>query len=170
MPGRPAATEAAPYYFTYIDQVSGDDAALAIERQLEPALAAFSAISEDQSLARYAPDKWSIRQVLCHLNDAERVFAFRAFWFARGFSHPLPSFDQNDAASLRDADGIAWQTHVEEFRRIRLASIALFAHLPPEAWLRTGVASDRAFSVRALAFILAGHVEHHLRLLREQYR
>jgi hypothetical protein len=169
MNGRPQATEAAPYYFTYINQVEGSDALAAMTVQLHEALKSFSGISEEKSLCRYAPDKWSIRQTLSHVNDTERVFAFRAFWFARGFDTPLPSFDQNIAVSGADADKIAWADHMEEFRRVRLASIALFSSLPADAWMRTGIASDNPFTVRALAFMVAGHATHHIRIVKERY-
>lgn len=169
MLGRPQPTEAAPYYFTYINQVSSDDPALAIETQLDETLAFLSRISEEKSLHRYAPEKWSIRQVLNHITDTERAFAFRALWFARGFDTPLPSYDQNIAASGAEADKISWAAHVQEFRGVRLATISLFRNLPPDAWTRTGIASDNRFTVRALAFIIAGHVTHHLTILRERY-
>ncbi len=170
MTGRPQATEAAPYYFTYIDQAIGDDPVALMERQLEESQALFAGISEEASKHRYAPDKWSIRQVLNHIADTERAFAFRALWFARGFDSPLPSYDQNIAASGAKADNVPWAAHVEEFRQVRLSTISLFRNLPSEAWARTGVASDNTFTVRAMAFIVSGHVAHHMKILRERYR
>ena len=170
MTGRPQDTEAAPYYFTYINQVTGDDAAGTIETQLEESLAVFAGISEERSLYRYAPEKWSIRQVLNHITDTERAFAFRALWFARGFETPLPGYDQNISASGAEADKVSWSAHVEEFRRVRLATISLFRNLPADAWTRSGIASDNPFTVRALAYIIAGHVTHHVAVLRERYR
>lgn len=166
---RPERMEAAPYYFTYIDQVAGDDVSSTIEIQLEESLVFFSGISDERSLYRYAPDKWSIRQVLNHITDTERSFAFRALWFARGFETPLPSYDQNIAAAGAEADRIAWSAHVEEFRRVRLSTISLFANMPADAWERRGIASDNTFTVRAMAFILAGHLEHHRKILRDRY-
>lgn len=169
MTGRPDKTEAAPYYFTYINQVKGDDPLAAIRNQLDEALRLLSGISEEKSLYRYAPEKWSIRQVLNHVTDTERSFAFRALWFARGFQSPLPSYDQNIAATGAEADRIAWGAHVDEFSRVRLATISLFDNLPPEAWTRTGIASDNRFTVRAMAYLIPGHVTHHLNILRERY-
>ncbi|HTZ98479.1 MAG TPA: DinB family protein [Terriglobales bacterium] len=169
MIGRPHPKEAAPYYFNYINQVYGDDALSIVESQLEGSAAFFSEISEEKSLYRYAPDKWSIRQVLSHVNDTERAFAFRALWFARGFDTPLPSYDQEISATGAEADKVAWAAHVEEFRRVRAASISLFRNLPEEAWARTGIASDNKFSVRALAWIIAGHLTHHVVVLRQRY-
>ena len=169
MSRRPEPGEVAPYYFTYIDQVEGDDPFLAMTTQVDEILPLLSGISEQKSLHRYAPGKWSIRQVLNHVSDTERAFAFRALWFARGFDTPLPSYDQEIAASGAEADAISWAAHVEEFQRVRLASISLFQNLPPEAWMRTGTASGNPFTVRALAFLIPGHVTHHLRIVRERY-
>lgn len=169
MMGRPQSGEAAPYYFAYINQVSGDDPIGAMQSQWDEALALFSQIREERSLYRYAPEKWSIRQVLSHVTDTERAFAFRALWFARGFETPLPSYDQNVAAEHAEADRIAWAAHVEEFRQVRLATIPLFRNLPEAAWTRKGVASGNPFTVRALAFIIAGHQAHHMAALRERY-
>jgi hypothetical protein len=169
MIGRPEKSEAATYYFTYIDQVVGDDVKTALTTQLEECLAFFSGTSEEKSLHRYSPEKWSIRQVLNHISDTERTFAFRALWFARNFSTPLPSYDQNIAASGAEADRISWAAHIEEFRRVRLSTISLFANMPSEGWMRSGVASDNPFTVRALAYIIAGHFAHHVRILSERY-
>jgi uncharacterized damage-inducible protein DinB len=160
-------TEAAPYYFRYINLVSGDNIVDVIETQLHETIPFFNAISEEQSLSRYAPDKWSIRQVLNHVNDVERVFLFRALWFARGFNAPLPGFDQELVSNK--ADDFSWGSHVEEFRNIRLATLSFFRNLPDEHWSRTGVADDNPFTVRALAYIVAGHVTHHRTVIQERY-
>ena len=169
MIGRPEASEAAPYYFTYINQVDGDNPLRVIESQLDQTSSTFSGISEEKSLYRYAPEKWSIRQTLNHITDTERAFAFRALWFARGFDAPLPSYDQNVAAAGAAADKISWSAHIEEFRHVRHATIALFRNMPADAWMRTGIASDNRFTVRAMAFIAAGHLTHHLKILQERY-
>ncbi len=169
MPGRPGTTEATPQLFTYIDLVPGDDALPVLDRQLEECLAYFATIDEDRSRHRYAPDKWSIRQVLNHVTDIERVFTHRAFWFARGFDAPLPGFEQDIAADGADADRLPWATHVAEFRCVRLATLALFRNMPEAAWTRAGIASDHPVTVRALAFATAGHLTHHRNVLRERY-
>ena len=169
MIGRPTKSEAAEYYFTYIDQVKGDDIQVVLATQLEESPACFTGISEDKSLDRYSPEKWSIRQVLNHISDTERSMAFRALWFGRNFSTPLPSYDQNIAASGAEAERISWTAHIEEFRRVRLATISLFANMPSEGWMRTGVASDNLFTVRALAYLIAGHYAHHVKILSERY-
>jgi hypothetical protein len=108
MTGRPERNEAAPYYSTYIDRITSDDVVAALESQLDPALRLFATITEEQSLHRYAPDKWSIRQLLNHVSDTERVFLYRALWFARGFDTPLPGFDQNIAVPAAAADQFSW--------------------------------------------------------------
>lgn len=167
--GKPERTEAAEYYFRYIDQVVEDDICHVLETQLSETLALLQSIPDERSLHRYASEKWTIREVVGHLNDTERLFAFRAFWFARGFESPLPSFDQNVAVTFARADQRAWSSHIEEFRDVRAATLALFQNLSPEAWMRRGVASDNPFSVRALAYIAAGHVTHHVKILRERY-
>jgi hypothetical protein len=169
MIGRPEKSEAAPYYFKYIDQIAGADVLALLGSQLEDLRAVLSAITEERSLYRYAPEKWSIRQVLNHVIDTERAFAFRALWFARGFDAQLPSYDENTAARGAEADGVSWAAHVEEFRRVRLSTISLFANLPSGAWMRSGIASDNPFTVRALAYIIAGHSAHHVKILRERY-
>jgi len=166
---RPEDHEAAPYYFTYIDQVEGCDPVSVLSRQFDELVPWFLQISEEQSLHRYAPGKWSIRQVLNHITDTERAFAFRALWFARGFDTPLPGYDQEIAAAGAEADAFRWSAHVEDFRSVRLSTIAFFANLTPAAWSRTGIASGNPFSVRALAYIIPGHVAHHIRILRDRY-
>jgi hypothetical protein len=166
---RPERTEAAPYYFTYIDRIPQDDIVGVMESQLEDVGKILAVISEEKSLHRYAPEKWSIRQVLSHLNDTERAFAFRALWFGRDFHDPLASFDQNISVNAARADDYSWASHVAEFRDIRRATLALFRKLPSEAWGRRGVASGNAVTVRALAYIIAGHVSHHVGILEQKY-
>jgi hypothetical protein len=166
---RPERNEAAEYYFTYIDRVPGIDVLSVLENQLETTLAFLGSVPEQRSQYRYAPDKWSIREVVSHLNDTERVFVYRALWFARGFDTPLPSFDEKACGVAAEADRVTLAGHLDEFRAIRLATISFFRHLPEAAWTRSGTASGNPFSVRALAFIAAGHVTHHLGVLRERY-
>ncbi|MEP6995227.1 MAG: DinB family protein [Acidobacteriota bacterium] len=167
--GLPERDEAASYYFKYIDRVPGPDVLAALETQLDPTLAFLRGISEERSLHRYAPEKWSIRELLGHVNDTERLFVFRAFWFARGFDSSLPSFDEKASASEAAADGISWARHIEEFRAVRSATVAFFRNLPAPSWRRRGIASDNPFSVRALAYIVAGHLDHHVSMVRESY-
>jgi hypothetical protein len=167
--GRPERGEAASYYFTYIDRVPQDDIVGVMESQLEDVGKILASISEDKSLHRYAPDKWSIRQVLSHLNDTERAFAFRALCFGRDFHDPLPGFDQNISVNAARSDEHSWASHVAEFRDVRRATLALFRKLPSEAWRRSGVASGNLVTVNALAYMIAGHVAHHVAILQERY-
>src|SRR5215470_17122128 len=166
MIGRPKADEAATYYFRYIDQTAGDDPVRMIQEQLAESMKLFSEISEEKSLFRYAADKWSIRQLLNHVTDTERAFAFRALWFARGFEPALPSYDQDIAAASALADTVHWNDHVEEYYSVRRSTIALLKNMPADGWDRTGVAANNRFTVRAVAYIIAGHAAHHLTILR----
>lgn len=169
MIGIPERTEAAEYYFKYIDRISSGDILGVLESQLAETTPFLRSISEEKSLYRYAPDKWSIRQSWNHVNDSERVFVSRALWFARGFDSPLPSFEQEIAVRTAGADAISWQRHIEEFGQIRLATLSFFRNLPAEAWKRKGIASGYTFTVRAMAYIVAGHTAHHVAILRERY-
>ena len=165
---RPDRSEAAEYYFTYIDLVHGD-VIDALRTQSRDVLSELQSISDERSLTRYAADKWSIREVLGHLNDTERLFVARAFWFARGFDTPLPSFEQGIAVATGGAHERSWASLVEEFHTIRLSTVSFFANLPAAAWLRRGIASGNPFSVRALAYLAVGHVAHHMAILRARY-
>jgi hypothetical protein len=169
MTAAPDRTEAADYYFRYIDQVPPGDICAILEAQLNDTLAVLEGISEDQSLFRYSPEKWSIREVVNHVNDTERVFVFRALWFARGFDSPLPSFDENIANGVAAADRRAWSSHVDEFRAVRAATLRFFENLTTDAWSARGMASGNSFTVRALAYITAGHLAHHMKILQQRY-
>ncbi|HYJ86738.1 MAG TPA: DinB family protein [Pyrinomonadaceae bacterium] len=166
---RPEPNEAATYYSHYINLVPEGDIVDTLEKQLEETSSFLSEISEEKSLERYAPDKWSLRELLKHINDTERIFVFRALWFARGFTSPLPGFDQEIAVKGAGADQLSWASQVEEFRSIRFSTVAFFRGLPKEAWDRSGIASDNPFTVRALAYIAAGHVQHHADVIRNRY-
>jgi hypothetical protein len=167
--GRPAATEAADYYWNYINQVPGDDPVAALEGQRLELRDLAAAFCEQRSLYHYAAGKWSARELLNHVTDTERIFSVRALWFGRGFTEPLASFDQNIAVGGALADRLPWLAHVAEFLQVREATIALFRNMPDEAWSRTGVASGNPVTVRALAFMCAGHATHHFKILRERY-
>ena len=166
---RPQTTEAAPYYFQYIDLITTDEIVPAMESQMGETLQFLEGISEEQSLKSYAPGKWTIRELVNHVNDGERLFLGRAFWFARGFQDPLPSFEQDRAVQAAQANKTPWAELVEEFRTVRLSTLSFFRNLPDEAWSRSGVASDNPMSVRAIAYIIAGHVAHHTQVLKEKY-
>ena len=166
---QPDRTEAAEYYQTYISQVPQGDIRDVLDAQADELPRLLAGLSEDQSHYRYAPEKWSIRQVVNHITDTERVFSFRAFWFGRGYEQPMPSFDQDIAMAVAGANERTLADLLDEFRAVRAATRTLFRSMPAGAWDRRGVASDNPVTVRALAYITAGHVEHHARILRERY-
>jgi DinB superfamily len=166
---RPAADEHVEYYGKYIKLVQESDAISALRLELEDTLATLHAIPETQGDHRYAPGKWSIRQVVAHLIDAERVFAYRALRFARADETPVPGFDETTYAESAGADQRTLRSLVDEYESLRRADIAMFEGLPEAAWVRRGSANGNAISVRALAFIIAGHGRHHAGLLRERY-
>jgi len=161
--------EAAEFYLTYINQVPEGEICDILQAQLGETMALLTGIPSERSEHRYAPDKWTIKEVVSHVNDTERVFAFRALWFGRGFDGPLPSFDQNRAMAAAQANARSWGDHVAEFQLVRSATLPVFRSFSPDAWARRGVASGHPVSVRALAYIVAGHAAHHCRILRERY-
>ena len=166
---RPQQSEAAPYYSRYIDLIQTDDIITELKSQLEDTRSFLASISDEQSLQSYAPDKWTIRQVVNHVNDTERVFLHRAFWFARGFGDALPSFDQDVCAAAASANKMSWSALKDEFRNVRLATLSFFENLSPDSWARSGIASDNPVTVNALAYIIAGHVAHHRNVIHERY-
>jgi uncharacterized damage-inducible protein DinB len=169
MIGRPKAGEAAEFFGKYIDLVPGDDPVAVLETQRAEMSELAARFSEEQTLYRYAEGKWSVREALSHVTDTERAFTFRALWFGRGFTEPLWSFEQDVAAAGAQANRLASATHVEEFRLVRAATVALFQNMPEEAWSRSGIASGNLVSVRALAYLCAGHTAHHMTIFRERY-
>lgn len=166
---RPAEDEHAPYYAKYVERVPDGDIVLTTGAQLRETLALLEGISEDGAGLRYAPGKWSIKEVVSHVCDAERVFAYRMLRFGRGDETPLAGFDENTYAPAARADSRSLQDLLDELRAVRAATLALENGLPPEAWTRGGTASENYVTVRALAWILAGHELHHRAILRERY-
>lgn len=166
---RPKDTEYAPYYGRYVATVPDDDFLEALERQGRETIAVLQEIDEAKSQHRYEPGKWSIREVVGHVCDAERVFTYRALAFARGETAQLPSFDENAWAGTSSAGTRRFADLVAEFKAVRAATLALFRSFTDEEWTRTGIASGNPCTVRALAYITAGHERHHLRILREKY-
>ncbi len=166
---RPLPGEYAPYYETYISLVKSDDILAALEAQRLLSAQLFAARSERDGNFRYAPDKWTVKEVLGHLSDSERIFAYRAVRIARGDQTPLSGFEQDDYVRGGNFSERALSDLAEEFDVVRAASIALFKSLRKEAWQRRGVANKTEISVRALAYIIAGHELHHRRILDERY-
>ncbi|MES1262292.1 MAG: DinB family protein [Acidobacteriota bacterium] len=166
---RPGRDEAAPYYDTYIRLVPEGDIVGVLAAQLEPSLTFFRSISAEKSLHRYAAGKWSVRQLLNHISDTERVMLFRAYWFARHLGGSLPGMDQDVAAAAGRADEVSWDALIGEFQTVREATLSFFRNLPAEAWSGRGTASDSPVTTRALAYIIAGHNLHHQAILRDRY-
>lgn len=168
-PGRPQAGEFAEFYGKYIELVPGADIVNTLEGQRLVMSQLLGARSEREGNFRYAPDKWSVKDVIGHLSDSERIFAYRALRFARGDKTPLSGFEQDDYVSSGGFSERTLADLAEEFAEVRAASIALFSSLDAEAWQRRGVANKNEVTVRALAYIVAGHELHHRRILEEKY-
>ncbi len=167
---RPAPDEAAPFYHGYISQVPGEAIGRYLMEQLHDLERLLAPLDDTAARARYAEGKWSVKEVLGHLGDAERIFAYRLMRIARGDTTPLPGFDENAYVPTGDFDARPLASLVGEFRALRLSTIALVDGLPPTGWARSGQASSAPISARALAYIIVGHVAHHIRVLRERYR
>ncbi|HEX7977632.1 MAG TPA: DinB family protein [Gemmatimonadaceae bacterium] len=166
---RPAASEYAPFYQGYVASVPEGDVVTLLRQSGRELLDAVAAIPEDRGGFRYADGKWSIREVIGHLIDAERIFTYRALRIARGDTTPLAAFDENEYVKTADSDARTLSNLARELGALRESSVQLFESLPDDAWGRFGVASGKDISVRALAYITAGHAMHHLRILRERY-
>jgi DinB family protein len=165
---RPVPTEYAPYYEKYIALVPEDDILEAMKSAVETGLAFLAGVSETEASVCHPPYTWTIKQVVGHLTDSERVFGYRALRFARGDSTPLPGFDENAYANGIRLDDIPLGDLLAEFASLRRSHVALFEHLPKEAWQRRGLANNAEISVRALAYILIGHERHHVAILRKR--
>jgi len=166
---RPDATEFAPYYGRYVAAVPDGDILALLRRDRDEWQSLIAELPEARGGHRYAADKWSIRQVIGHVSDAERVFSYRAFRIARADTTPLASFDQDDYVKTAASDARTLSSLAAELLAVRESTLALLSSLPDEAWTRTGTASGNPVSVRALAYITAGHAQHHLKIVKEQY-
>ena len=167
---RPAADEYAEFYAGYIRRVpDGEDLLELLAEQRDATAATLSAVPLGGGDYRYAPGKWSVKEVVGHLSDVERIMAYRALRIARGDTTPLAGFDEDAYVPEARCDDHALRDLVQEWVAARQATIAFFRNLPAEAWMRRGSANGQAISVRALAFIIAGHERHHLETLRTRY-
>lgn len=166
---RPDGTEYAPYYERYVSLVSDGDILASLSRQMDESLALLESIPESRGDFRYAPDKWSIKELVGHLIDTERIFAYRALRFARNDRTPLQGFDQDDYVRGASFDDCGLNDLADELANVRRANLSLFKNLGEEAWKRRGAANDSEVSVRALAYIIAGHELHHMEILRSRY-
>ena len=166
---KPDQSEHLPYYGRYISLVRDGDVVSTLEAQARDTKAFLAGIGSAVSGYRYAPGKWSVKEMVGHVIDTERVFSARALIFARGDAARLPGFEQDDYVSTASHDAIPFPELVAELDAVRRSTVFLFQHLSEEAWLRRGIANDAEISVRALAYIIAGHELHHLEMLRTRY-
>lgn len=166
---RPEKDEYARYYDGYVSLVEGEDVISALKKQMAETKELLAAISEEKAGFRYAEDKWSIKQLLGHLIDTERVFAYRALRISRADRTPLAGFEQNEYIANTDFDACCLSDLAEEFEMVRRANILMFQHMPADAWMRRGIASENEVTVRALAYMTAGHELHHLNVLKDRY-
>lgn len=166
---RPTAADAAPYYSTYVDQVPAGDVLAVLASGVAATRRCLAGLDPALERHRYAPGKWSVREVIGHVLDVERVFGYRAFHIARGEATPLPSMDQDAFARTAGADDRPLADLFDELDHVRAGHLLLFRALDAAAWERTGIASDVPVRVRALPFLMAGHEIHHRRILAERY-
>ncbi|MFN2315185.1 MAG: DinB family protein [Gemmatimonadales bacterium] len=166
---RPGDDEYAPFYAGYISGVPDGDLLETLTHQLDEMLVLCGSLVEAQGDLAYAEGKWTIKEVIGHMNDAERIFAYRALRIARGDATPLPGFDENAYTPESGAAGRTLADLAEEFATVRRATLSLLASLTPDAAARRGTASNQPASARAIAWTIAGHAGHHLRILRERY-
>jgi hypothetical protein len=166
---RPEAGENAPYYDRYICLVSGNGVLAALDEQRRQMLLLLSGRTQSDGDLRYAPEKWSFKQVLGHISDTERIMSYRALRIARGDQAPIEGFEQDDYVRNSPFAALPLEELVEDYIAVRGASLSLFRNLDEAAWTRRGTAAGYAVTVRALAYIIAGHELHHRRILEEKY-
>jgi uncharacterized damage-inducible protein DinB len=166
---RPQAGEYAPYYERYISLIVENDILATLDRQRREMVLLLSGLSEEQGNFRYAPEKWSAKQVLGHVCDTERIFAYRALRIARGDVTPMEGFEQDDYVKNGPFARHAIAEVIEDYIAVRRATISLLRSLEEAAWSRRGVANKNEVTVRAIAYTIAGHEAHHRRILEEKY-
>jgi hypothetical protein len=165
----PEATEYAPYYGRYVSLVPEGDILAILSEQMDATLGLLGGIDEEKAGWRYAPDKWSIKELVGHVIDTERIFAYRALRFARNDRTELSGFEQDDYIRHASFDAYPLDALAREFEFVRGANLLMLKHLDGAAWQRRGIANGGEVSVRALAFIMAGHERHHMQILRTRY-
>lgn len=166
---RPQAGEFAPYYERYISMVEGDDILATLDHQRRDTMLVLCSRDEQDGDFRYAPDKWSAKEVLGHICDTERIFAYRALRIARADATPMVGFEQDDYVRNGPFANRPFADLIEDFISVRRATLSLFRNLDEASWFRRGVANKNEVTVRALAYIIAGHELHHRRILEEKY-
>ncbi len=167
---RPGADEHSPAFAGYVARIGDDENIVTVlSDQLDEVLARLDSVPAERGDYRYAPGKWTLKDVVGHLSDTERVFAYRALRIGRGDTIPLSSFDDQAWVAELGADNRTLGDLVEEWGHVRRATLALFQHLPAAAWSRRGTANDQPISVRAIAYVIAGHARHHLEVVEARY-
>ncbi|MEO8621002.1 MAG: DinB family protein [bacterium] len=166
---RPDATEYPQFYAGYVSRVPDGDIVTVLRQSKEELASALGEIPESKGEYRYADGKWTVRTLIGHMIDAERIFAYRALRLARGDATPLPGFEENDYAITAGSDARSVADLVSELLLARESTTRLFESLPDEAWARRGIVNNGGVSVRALGYIMAGHAKHHLNVLKERY-
>lgn len=167
--GRPQSSEHDPYYSRYIDLVPDGDIVSMLDAQRAETVGLLAGVSEDRANSSYAPGKWTVKEVLGHISDTERIFAYRALRFARNDQTPIEGFDQDPYVISGSFNRLPLSMLVEEFRAVRQATLALFRSFDQDVWTRQGPANGKAITVRALAYTTAGHELHHRAILRDRY-
>jgi hypothetical protein len=166
---KPAKGEFLPYYEKYINLVASGDILSTLSTQMAATQALLHSLPASVATYRYAPGKWSVNELIGHLIDSERIFAARALRFARNDATPLPGFEQDDYVSNSSFDSYPLGELASELESVRESTIFLFKHLQEDAWMRRGIANGAEVSVRALAYIIAGHELHHREMLQARY-
>ena len=165
----PYENESAPFYHGYINQVSEITIADALTASRDEVQTFLQALTPEQWAYRYAPEKWSLKEMWVHVVDTERVMAYRALRIARGDQTALPGFEENAFAEASFADGRSPESILEEYQAQRASTLLMFQHMDESAYTRIGTASGHPISVRALAYIISGHERHHLQVARNRY-
>lgn len=166
---RPSSSEFAPFYADYVALVTETNIFDALTLQPDELKRLAESIKAEKELYKYGPDKWTVRQVFGHLIDAERVFGYRAFCISRGERASLLAFDENSYVEQSTSNSISLRDHVAEFCLVRESNLTVLTRLTPDEFRRSGTANSNPITVRALSFIMVGHVRHHLKVLKERY-
>jgi hypothetical protein len=166
---KPERSEYDPYYEKYISLITEDGLLDVLESQSSELAELIGPVPEEKGTFAYGDGKWTIKEVISHLIDGERMFAYRIFRISRGDKTPIEGFEQDGYIENAHANGRKFEDLLTEFRLLREANMHFFRNLRDEAWLRTGIANNVEISVRALAFIMAGHIRHHLIILKSRY-
>jgi DinB superfamily len=167
--GKPDETEYAVYYGRYVGKIEGVDIVAVLYDQLQSTLSFLRGIDDRTADFRYAPGKWSVKEVIGHVIDAERVFAYRALAFARNESTSLPGFDENQWAAYANYSSLSMNDILTEFETVRRSTLLLFRQMDTAAWNRRGNANGNDMTTRSAAFVIAGHLQHHLEMLKSRY-